>query len=328
MLNWRSLVAPDVPATLTMCEACIGDEYIGRAAAIDVWRGLTSRRSFGSALVDSAASNGESRPIAVGAAVFVTRAFADQEIAEPEPGLNARLIRGIHEGKPVVLTDSGLQAGNAGDGLDLVILCAAWRPEVTPTELAELEAVLAAAFFQRFAGWRFRHLIREGADRAAIAHIESQRIFGTKHHFVQFRRHHPDSAWNAERALFICTREHALAVPGSVASILFGYREPILRLPPHAQELLTAAMTGITDEELARSLDLKLATVKKRWSTIFSHVSAVRPDLWPHHEGEVDRGRGPQKRHRLLDYLRAHPEELRPYVRSARRGARRGDVTS
>jgi hypothetical protein len=309
MLNWRPFVAGDLGEGLAMCPECVGDELVGRDRALFAWRQLTATRSFAGAVVETDASLAGFRLVGMGAAVFVSHAFADHEIAEPQPGLNGRIIASIDAGRPVVLTDSELRSANAGGGLDLVILCAAWRKGLLDQErLSETESLLAGAFFHLFAGWRFRRMIREGANRETIAHIESQRIFGLK------------TCFERDRALFVSTREHALSVPGSVAAILFGYRRPVLGLGKYDQELLEVAMRGLTDEELSRTLHLKLPTVKKRWAAVFNRVALAHPGLLPGAIRQRDpRARGPQKRHLLLEYLRHHPEELRPVLPGVRR---------
>jgi hypothetical protein len=111
----------------------------------------------------------------------------------------------------------------------------------------------------------------------------------------------------------VSTPEDATRRPGSIASILCAFRKPGLGLSPVQQRLLQAALHGLTDQQLAGELSLKLPAVKKRWVAIFEHVAKVRPDLLAstgmHNEGT----RGPQKRQYLLEYVREHPEELRPW---------------
>jgi hypothetical protein len=74
----------------------------------------------------------------------------------------------------------------------------------------------------------------------------------------------------------------------------------------------------LTDEGLARELNLKLTAVKRRWLTLFERIADVHPDLLPPDVRLPENGdnhigkRGPQKRHHLLAYVREHPEELRP----------------
>jgi hypothetical protein len=127
--------------------------------------------------------------------------------------------------------------------------------------------------------------------------------------------------WNRDRALFVVTRDDAMAVTGSIGAIVFSHREPILGLRLSEQQLLTAALKVSTDEELARELRLKLPTVKKRWASAFERISLTKPDLIPTSDRSANcQTRGRQKRHLLLAYVRQHPEELRPYLAKGQGG--------
>jgi hypothetical protein len=115
----------------------------------------------------------------------------------------------------------------------------------------------------------------------------------------------------AGRELFLMTRESVQGMPGSVGNVLFSVREPALRLRDSDQQLLMAALRGATDQELASGLGFTLSAVKARWRSAIARVEETMPDLVRdvvNHEG-----RGAQKRHRVLDYVRSHPEELRPF---------------
>lgn len=321
-MNWRRLTVDDLHEGLAMCPESVGDELVGRDRTLKAWCQLASMPSFGSAVIEGAASANGVRLAGIGAAVFVSNEFAAREIDDPRPGLNARIIESIDARQSVVLSREQLQAANAGGGLNLVVLCATRRRDLVDAQaVADVEATIGIAFFRLFSGWRFRLMIREGVGSETLDHIESQRVFGTRNNFEAFHQSNPGASWSRDRALFTCTKEHALAFPGSVAAILFGYQEPLLRLTHHDQELLNAALAGITDEELARSLNLKTPAVKKRWAAVFSHVSSIKPEIFPppHHAHAQFNSRGPQKRHLLLDYLRQHPEELRPVMSGRRR---------
>jgi len=71
-------------------------------------------------------------------------------------------------------------------------------------------------------------------------------------------------AKRCDRALFMIDREDALAVTGSVAGIVFSYREPVLRLDRGAQELAAAALRGLTDAQLAIELRRKPSALLNR----------------------------------------------------------------
>ena len=110
----------------------------------------------------------------------------------------------------------------------------------------------------------------------------------------------------------VVTRESALAAPYSVAAKMYRYRPPTLRLRPAEQQLLAAALAGKTDAELSADLSLSIEAIKKRWLSIFDRVDEFKPDIVAPSDVDSD-GRGPQKRHRVVAYVRSHPEELRPF---------------
>lgn len=72
-------------------------------------------------------------------------------------------------------------------------------------------------------------------------------------------------------------------------------------------------MAGAIDAELAAELGVTFAAVKARWRSVFEQLEAAMPG-WVNSVNESE-GRGPQKRHRVLAYVRKHPEELQPYER-------------
>jgi hypothetical protein len=93
---------------------------------------------------------------------------------------------------------------------------------------------------------------------------------------------------------------------------LFVHATPRFALRPSEQRLLLAALRGGTDEALAAELRVSLSAVKKTWVLIYERVSAYLPDFSSDRKpnGMIERGK--EKKQRLLNYLREHPEELRP----------------
>jgi DNA-binding CsgD family transcriptional regulator len=103
---------------------------------------------------------------------------------------------------------------------------------------------------------------------------------------------------------------------GSWMSAIFMYEPPKLGLRPGEQRLLRSALGSRsgTDEELANELAISVSAVKKTWRSIYERTSARAPELLPSLGVSKDdsRRRGKEKKQRLLAYVRAHPEELRP----------------
>jgi hypothetical protein len=319
-VNWRAVRHEDLEECLSITPAAMGHELLGKDRALAAWQSLIGNESFNSAVIESDHRIAGHRIVGFGASLFVSAPFAIEEASEPKPGLNARIMASIAYNRSVVLTNDELRYQNTVGGLHLVFLCAASKRHLLRAEqAAEVEAVLAMACLQGHQGYRLCQALREATDSFDIEQIRSQRVFGAITAFDSC--HHaanPPNVWNRDRALGVSTRADALAVPGSVTAILFSYHEPILRLQDEQQRLLSAALRGMTDEELSQALGLKLPAIKKRWASVFRHFAEGCPDLMPELEQDLDhKKRGPQKRHHLLAYVREHPEELRPALRAS-----------
>jgi DNA-binding CsgD family transcriptional regulator len=301
-MYWRPIRKADLSPCLETQPACLGAQIVGRNEALRVWKDFLNNPSFQATVIESELPIAGHKIVACGMGAFVTRAFADREIRDPRPGLNSRIIARVAAGEPVLLTRAEIGVANAGEGLDFVNLYGTWRDGImNPDQLAEVHALLGTSFVEHFAGYRFNRVLKEaiGDSRIALA-----RATGTYRLLAEF----PES----ESALAVVTRESALTAPYSAAAAIYRYRAPVLRLRPAEQELLAAALTGKTDAELSADLGLSLEATKKRWLSIFDRVDQFKREILTQTEADSD-GRGPQKRHRVVAYIRNHPEELRPF---------------
>jgi hypothetical protein len=301
-MYWRPISEADLSKCLEIQPECLGDQTVGRTTALRVWSALLDNPAFKANVIESERPIGGHKIVACGMGVFVTKAFADREIRNPRPGINSRIITGIASGESVVLSRMQIGSGNAGEGVDFVNMYGTWRDGImNADQLAEAQALLGTSFVEHFAGYRFNRVLKEaiGQSRIALA-----RATGTYRLVAEFQE--------SESALAVVTRESALAAPYSVAATMYRYQPPVLRLRPAEQKLLTAALSGRTDAELSSDLALSIEAIKKRWMSIFDRIDEFKPEILSRDEAEGD-GRGPQKRHRVVAYIRAHPEELRPF---------------
>jgi hypothetical protein len=302
-MYWRPISESDLSQCLEIQPACLGDQIVGRSNALRVWKALLDNPSFQANVIESERALAGYKIVACGMGVFVSRPFADSEIRNPRPGLNSRIIAGIAAGEPVVLNRTQIGAGNAGAGLDFVNMYGTWRDGImNADQLAEVHALLGTSFVEHFAGYRFNRVLKEaiGHSRIALA-----RATGTYRLVAEFQE--------SESALVVVTPESALMAPYSVAAKMYRYQAPVLRLRPAEQKLLAAALGGKTDAELSSDLALSIEAIKKRWMSIFARVDEFKPEVLGSAGPDSD-GRGPQKRHRVVAYVRAHPEELRPFL--------------
>ena len=283
-----------------------GEGLVGPDAALEIWKSLLTAPSFVTAVFESDAPIHGHKLVAFGASIMVSPAFMDDAIAHPRPGINSRLFAAIQSGQPVVLTRDQIAAANAGNGLDILTLQAAWKEEILDTlENASLQTALASAFVALHAGYRVRRLAWESS---CPAELRFSQLSGAAKTIAEFP---------GGRALHFVNHPSASAEVASLPSVVFQYREPVLRLREADQQLLAAALNGATDEELGAELGLTVFAVKARWRSAFSRIAGIRPGLVEDVNGLG--GRGGQKRHRVVAYLREHPEELRPYAWKRRR---------
>jgi len=307
-LYWRPITEVDLSQCLDIQPECIGDQIVGRSAALRVWKGLLGAPSFLANVIEAERPIAGHRIVACGMGVFVTKTFADREIRTPQAGINSRIIAGIESGESVVLSRHQIAAGNAEDGIDFVNMYGTWREGImSASQLAEVQALLGSSFVEHFAGFRFNRVLKEaiGHSRIALA-----RATGTYKLIAEFPK--------SQGALVVATPESVLSAPYSVAARMYRYREPVLRLSPAEQKLLASALTGKTDAELSSDLGLSIEAIKKRWMSIFDRLDEFKPGILSRTGIDSD-GRGPQKRHRVVAYIRTHPEELRPFSWDAKK---------
>jgi hypothetical protein len=189
----------------------------------------------------------------------------------------------------------------------MVVLYANWMDSlVNNLQRAEIQGMFALKMFEVFSGYRLGTILCEEIGGVIRNFRKATHVWRV---VQQFREH--------DRALICLSRADALNVAGSVYGELFRYREPTLKFRSGEKQLLIAARDGATDSQLATTLNLSLAAVKKRWRAIFDRIVLKRPDLLPvSARQQISEVRGPQKRHFILAYVRQHPEELRPFDNS------------
>ena len=302
----RELSEEDLTECLSLIPSHLGDEIVGRSRAVEVWRGLVRNRMFRSAVLHSATATGCTRICGFGCSVFVSKGFADQELARPQPFLNSRVIASLAEDNSVVLSERGLSSQNDGAGLDILVFCGGWLSEgLTAEQELQAQILLPSGFVEVHRGYLLNRIFSEAVG-------EVHRNFLTSSGVWRIVAEFPGS----DRALTLLSSESAFAVSGSLAATLFHYEPPTLGLRDSDKHLLSETLQGGSDIEIASRMNLSLASVKKRWQALFERVAQNNPALLQESENRgIEGGRGSQKRHHVLAYVRCRPQELRPYGR-------------
>lgn len=312
MMSWRPIRPADLGECLSLNPKSMGHELVGRARALAAWQRLQSSRSFRAVAIESDEPIKGHRIVGFAASVFVSASFAERESADPKPGVNARLISSVASGEAVVLTPEQLAYENTQGCLHLIVVQPGAMPDVlTPEECQDVLRQISLANLACFDGYRVRQVLMETTSANEIKIAKSFQVWKLLNSYEDYHRRNPGNSWNRDRALFAIDLSE-----GPSFQVKGGHnREPILGLRSSDQDLLEAALRGSTDMELSEELGLKLPALKKRWVSVYKRVAIARPSLLPGLDDNLDRQtRGRQKKHRLLAYVREHPEELRPYV--------------
>jgi hypothetical protein len=265
------------------------------------------------------------RYLCAGMAVFVSDDFLREAKISPTFWVGPELVKRITRGEFPLLTESEVRDANSTSGLNLMV----WHNTCLPQDLRRIEVAVSimTAFEETFRGFRLREVLSQ-AD--SLQQLLGQRNAGG-FYFDQRRGCYgsfPEvdaSNFSDEPRYVGITREIAKTHGGSWVGSLFAYGPPQFGFSRAEQRLLFSALAdGGTDEELSEDLGISLAVVKKTWRSIYDRVAACDSELLPANEGTEApiQTRGREKKHRLLAYLRDHPEELRPVSRRLLYGAR------
>ena len=293
-ITWRPGTWIDIETMLSIESNNRGDALIGVKAAIDSWRIVAQHPFFASAAIESYPAIRGYRLLGLGASVLVTSAFADAELLNPTPDINSRIMASIYADQSALATRNQVARANAGHGVDVVVLTGCWRDEILdPVQRQAVQTLFAESFTECHRGYRIGRILNETISEPEKEFVQNSGVFSP---VVEFS--------GLGRVLHLMTRDSATTMPASSATS-FHHREPSLHLRASDQQLLLAAIGGATDSELASELRVTLSAVKARWRSITSRVEDAMPGLVRHAEDRE--GRGSQKRHRVLAYVRNHP---------------------
>jgi hypothetical protein len=272
------------------------------------------------------AEEGSDAPICLfGVSAIVRDDFLCEMKTPPHFWLGPELTRRIMKGESPLLTGQQLRDANSRGGLNLVCWEAGLRPEYDGH--GEILRNLMSGFIQMHRGYLWKEVISSqswSGDHLDFI-LKTGGCLWDSHAggYTSTLREDPSEIASKPHILGV-TRDLELKRQrdwaGSWVGALFDYHPPMLGFNRSEQRLLSYALAGPTDEQLAAMLGTSLPAVKKIWISIYRRVENYLPELISDSlpADPAASGRGREKRRRLLAYVREHPEELRPISRAAR----------
>ena len=285
-----------------------------RAALPSLWRRLQGAGQLHGGVVADAPE--ADRILSFGMFVFLEEDFVTDLLRSPAPYLSSRVYDRILSRRSPVLSARAIAAANAGDGLNLAILHFGIARTVSAEEERTIALTAQTGFRLCSMGYRVSRVLQEAYGVAELRFFIAGG-FLVKSDYEAFYARDPRRRPDPERqprlmGLFRTDRESRF--PGNALSDLFQpLPEPRIKFSPGEQRVLLYAVMDESDEIIAKRLAVSSDAVKKTWRRIHQRVVLRAPRIV---DEAVDMRtvRGKERRRRLLQYLRYHPEELRPFV--------------
>lgn len=294
----------------------------GDGAVAEVIDRLIQQERIKGAMFEKFDEAGEAwHTLSIGISGFVHPEIVDAHLARPEPFLMHKVIGLAATKAPHHFMGPDEQAyGNTAPGAGLDLL-AHWMQRSWNTDDPLWRQVYMMAhedFIKEHRGFRINRMFHEDWMRAVDIYLAlGHRVhstFDVNAPAAYARTSHGGST----RALYCMDREEILSyAPGSAASYLLQYVDPICGFTRAQQRLLRRATDGLTDRQLTEELDLSLNTLKSMWRSIFERVESHVPHVLSEADIKGDDAgvRGSEKRRAVLNFVETHPQELRPYRR-------------
>ena len=278
-----------------------------------VWLELVGGEAFRAIVLEHSAKTSEVEIVGVGASAFVSDEFLRELKTPPFFWAGPEMTRRFVSGASPVLSNEQVRHANSNAGLNLVV----WEGVARQSRYAQPEVhhAMLAGFLETHRGFRLKELLGHGTSVEGLeATFRMGNMFLSSVHggYIDYMEHTPQEFLSVPHFIGI-SRELALSRVGTWIGSLFNYQPPHLGFRPSEKRLLLAALRGGTDEELASELGISLSAVKKMWLSAYDRASMHLPAPLPNRAAMQEGGeRGKEKKQRLLNYLREHPEELCP----------------
>jgi hypothetical protein len=321
-LSYRPATIADLERCFQVCGAAFAYTEPIRSQVPQVWQHLLQQNVLITTVIEANAYPHGRQIVGLGAAAFVTDAFMERAKASQRPYIRELFVRLILEGNSPVLSSAEAQAEHRGKGLNLFFFNDTLAtPNLSEVSLRSIYEKWSEALYDLQA-CHIKEILWEfyGDNKRSWP---NQCGLCLRQDWTEFWQQHPQLAPPIDQRPYLVglTREESEQSYGTHSSYLFLHTPARCWFTELQQELLQRALEGETDDELAKSLNLSLSTIKKRWQGIYNQVWLMAPDIFSHLSCEAEKDgdptlslprRGSEKRRHLLNYIRQHREEIHP----------------
>jgi len=320
IIRYRQMQRWDIPRCVELVaeHPVLGARYghiiqdLGKA-----WLEIFEQRTVVAVVCEEIDTSGIPALLGASVSVFVHDDFVRDLKTPPHFWIGPELTRRIVRGASPVLSDKDVREANSTGGLTSVVwqLCVRYDHPQGPERAHQGNST----FFEAMRGFCLNEFIAqvESVEHAKCLISSGGLVFNAANGRYEEFPQPTTLEWVARLHLAGLSRECSRTPLGSWASSAFRYSSPRIGFTEGEQRLLVAALEGGTSEDLAEQLTVSVFAIKRTWRAIYDRVSDRMPELIEE-TGDVNGGRGKQKKGRLLAYVSQHPEELRPITRQYR----------
>lgn len=213
-----------------------------------------------------------------------------------------------------LLTERQIGLANAGEGINLLVMHHALSDcKLEAPRFAAFRPVGLAAFQFCNAGNFCKEVLWEVRSSFWTQMLQSAG-------FSCLNRFEPDP-----RLLSVTTEDRPVLMALQRAELigheyspfvhwLFQQNAPLLGLTAAQQRVVRHSLMGRNDIEIAAALGISINAVKQNWRTILERCYRIVPGVLNERQAS-SKVRGPSVRSALLEYVRQHMEEIRPWAR-------------
>lgn len=275
-----------------------------RSALPVIWTRLMGQPGFNGDLVEDLNRPQGQRQVALGMAIALDARWQHRLATDPPVNAPCLLYEELLDGRYQPPSDKELAQLNArGEVAFMVLHYDQVLTDLGNPDTLEILGVAMSLFRQAHAGYRLHHLYQEG--------------IGDQGEYLQsmgFRQRTTRGVPGLPELYALSREEASRLLPGSPVRDAFQFTPPKFRFTAAERRMLRLAVTHLTDEQVGEELGVSLHGLKKLWRSVHERALDAMPHLFDDSVTAESGTRGTEKRRTLLQYLRQHPEELRPYT--------------